>query len=286
MAENLNLAEVLEDVKEAARAAGALLREAYDRPRDISYKGEVNLVTGADLAAEELIITTLGKKYPEIGVLAEEGGVSGAQGDLRWLIDPMDGTNNFAHALPMFCTSIALRDPDGPLLGVIYEPLRDECFSAIRGQGAMLNDRPCHVSDVPRLKQSMVATGFPYERQTALDNNGAAVSLFLRRAQGVRRMGAAALDLAYVACGRFDGYWEWGTGPWDIAAGVLLVEEAGGRLTTYAGAPVDELQAAGQNLVASNSLIHDEMLAALREIYEYGNDGSFTLKPEFHFPIR
>lgn len=286
MAENLNLVEVLEDVKEAARAAGALLREAYDRPRDISYKGEVNLVTGADLAAEALITATLGEKYPEIGVLAEEGGVSGAEGELRWLIDPMDGTNNFAHALPMFCTSIALRDANGPLLGVIYEPLRDECFSAVRGQGAMLNDRPCRVSDAPRLSDSMVATGFPYERRTTLDNNAVAAALFLRRAQGVRRMGAAALDLAYVACGRFDGYWEWGTGPWDVAAGVLLVHEAGGRLTTYAGAPFDETQTVGQNLVASNGLIHDEMLAALREIYDYGEDGSFSLKPGLDFPLR
>lgn len=277
--------EVLNYVKETARRAGEVLREAYDRPRTITYKGEVDLVTETDVAVEELIISTLQERYPHVGVLAEEGGVAGEVGEMCWLIDPLDGTNSFAHGIPIFCLSIALRAPDGPVLGVIYDPLRDECFSAIRGRGAMLNDRPCHVSDAHRLGQAMLATGFPYERRTIADNNSAAVALFLRRAQGIRRLGSAALDMAYVACGRFDGYWEWGVRPWDIAAGLLLVEEAGGRLTDYAGRPVDDLRQDRLNLVASNSHIHDEMLAALAELYEYTDDGDFILRDEFRLPI-
>lgn len=269
---------MLDFVIDTSRRAGELLREAYDRPRHISYKGEVNLVTETDIAAEELIIGRLHDAYPEIGVLAEESGESGANGDLRWLIDPLDGTNNFAHALPVFCTSIALRDADGPLLGVIYDPLRDECFSAARGQGAMLNGKPMHVSDVPSLLQSMVGTGFPYVRHTTTDNNAEALELFLRRAQGIRRMGSAAIDLAYVACGRLDGYWEWGINPWDVTAGILLVQEAGGQVSTYAGSVIDELQMERMNVVASNGHIHGEMLAALADVYDYGEDGGFTLK--------
>src|SRR5690606_6755564 len=195
-----------------------------------------------------------------------EGGEVGEVGEMRWLIDPLDGTNSFAHGIPIFCVSIGLRGPDGPVLGVIYDPLRDECFSALRGQGAWLNDRPCRVSSVPRLGEAMLATGFPYERRTIIDNNSAAAAMFLRRAQGLRRLGSAALDMAYVACGRFDGLWEWGVKPWDIGAGLLLVKEAGGRLTNYAGRPVDDLRQNRQNVVASNGLIHDEMLAVLAQI--------------------
>lgn len=269
---------MLDFVIDTAYRAGELLREAYDRPRHISYKGEVNLVTETDIAVEELIIGTLREAYPEIGVLAEESGESGENGSLRWLIDPLDGTNNFAHALPVFCTSIALRDAEGPLLGVIYDPLRDECFSAVRGQGAALNGQPLHVSDAPKLMQGMLGTGFPYVRQTTTDNNAEAVAHFLRRAQGIRRMGSAAIDLAYVACGRLDGYWEWGINPWDVTAGILLVQEAGGQLSTYAGGPIDELQMERMNVVASNGLIHGEMLDTLADVYDFGENGDFTLK--------
>jgi|CZCB01.1.fsa_nt_gi myo-inositol-1(or 4)-monophosphatase len=284
MAEETNLTGMLDYVKQTARRAGDILREAYDRPRNITYKGEVDLVTETDLTVEAFIISALQERYPDIGVLAEEGGEVGEVSEMRWLIDPLDGTNSFAHGIPIFCVSIGLRGPDGPVLGVIYDPLRDECFSALRGQGAWLNDRPCRVSSVPRLGEAMLATGFPYERRTIIDNNSAAAAMFLRRAQGIRRLGSAALDMAYVACGRFDGLWEWGVKPWDIGAGLLLVKEAGGRLTNYAGRPVDDLRQNRQNVVASNGLIHDEMLAVLAQIYEFTDDGDFILKNEYRLP--
>lgn len=250
-----------------ARSAGDILREAYSQPRQIEYKGTVNLVTQADRASERYIVAALGEAFPSHAVMAEEGSNTGGQSGLTWLIDPLDGTTNFAHGFPVFAVSMALRDARQVLAGIVYDPMRDECFTAAKGGGAMLNGRPIHVSGTPDMGQGLLATGFPYDRQTAEDNNTTALGVLIRRCQGIRRAGAAALDLVYVACGRLDGYWEMRMQPWDIAAGMLIVREAGGRATSYHGAEQDDAILSGGRIVASNSLIHDAMLAALADIY-------------------
>lgn len=263
----LDLLDVLKIAESIAQRAGDILREAYSQPRQIEYKGVVNLVTQADRASEQVIVSALQEAFPAHAVTAEEGGERSGKGGLTWLIDPLDGTTNFAHGFPVFAISMALRDAERVLVGVIYDPMRDECFTAAFGHGAMLNGRPIRVSDVPHMGQGLLATGFPYDRQTADDNNTAAFSLFIRRCQGIRRAGAAAIDLAYVACGRLDGYWEMRMQPWDIAAGTLIVREAGGKATTYEGNEQDDTLLAGGKIVASNGLIHHEMLAAIGETY-------------------
>lgn len=268
----------LDAAEAVARRAGELLRVAYRQPRRIDYKGAVNLVTQADRESEALIIRALRNQFPGTAVLAEESGTHMASGDLIWLVDPLDGTNNFAHGFPMFCVSIALWDAEGPLVGVVYDPLRDECFCAARGRGATLNGRPIHVSDNQPLRRGLISTGFPYERSVAADNNTAAISAFLHRALDVRSNGSVALDLAFVACGRLDGYWERGPEPWDVGAGLLLVTEAGGMVSRYCGETRLTAMLQGRDYVASNGLIHAEMLAVLREVYDLGEDGNFKLK--------
>lgn len=277
--EYFDLLAALEFARTVARRAGEVLRDAYYQPREIDFKGAVNLVTQADYAAEKLIVDALQEAYPGFAFLAEEGGEIAGDNGFRWLIDPLDGTNNFAHGYPVFAVSIALYEGTDPLLGVIYDPLRDECFSAAKGHGAALNGQPMHVSQIPDLRRALVATGFPYDRQTHTDNNVRAVDAFLRRAQGLRRAGAAALDLAYVAAGRLDAYWEKALGAWDLAAGILLVREAGGSVTPYsADAPVESLLR-GESIVATNGLIHREMLDVLASVYDYTADGGFHLRP-------
>jgi myo-inositol-1(or 4)-monophosphatase len=261
-----------------ARRAGALLREAYSQPHHIDFKGEVNLVTQTDRDSEALIVEALTAEFPGTAILAEESGAQPGSNGLTWIVDPLDGTNNFAHGYPVFAVSIALWASDGPLAGVVYDPLRDECFCAARGQGATLNGEPTRVSPTQSLLHSILATGYPYDHHTALDANTAASSAFLRRAQDLRRSGAAALDLAYVACGRLDGFWEMGLDPWDVGAGLLLVREAGGMVSRYNGDPDLAAMLHGHNHAASNGLIHGEMLAALRDVYDFADDGSFTLK--------
>jgi myo-inositol-1(or 4)-monophosphatase len=263
----LDLAAVLRTAESIARSAGNILREAYHRPRQIEYKGEVNLVTQADLASEKQIVAALQTAFPAHTIVAEEGGGYSAGSGLVWLIDPLDGTTNFAHGFPVFAISMALRDDEQILLGLIYDPMRDECFAAARGCGATLNGQPIGVSETLELGQSLLATGFPYDRQTADDNNIVALSAFIRRCQGARRAGAAALDMAYTACGRLDGYWEMRVQPWDIAAGILIVREAGGRATSYQGIEQDAPILTSGTIVASNASIHDDMLAILAGIY-------------------
>ena len=264
-----DLNEVLTTVEQIARQAGDVLREAYYQPRHVDHKGAVNLVTQTDRDAEALIVAALREHFPDTAILAEEGGViDGKDNGQLWLIDPLDGTNNFAHGFPVFAVSIALREGADVLLGVVYDPLHDECFSAVRGQGATLNGEPIHVSGASDLQQGLLATGFPYDRQTADDNNSDALALFLRRAQGIRRAGAAAIDMVWVACGRLDGYWEMRLYPWDIAAGLLIVREAGGRVTDYQGNSDNAALLTGRAMVASNGLIHDEMLAVLGTLYD------------------
>jgi myo-inositol-1(or 4)-monophosphatase len=261
----LNFASILETAEAIALSAGEILCQAYHQPQQIDYKGEVNLVTQADLASEKYIVAALLDAFPTHAVIAEEGGEHNGKSGLTWLIDPLDGTTNFAHGFPVFAVSMALRNAEQVLAGVIYDPIHEECFVTAKGRGATLNGKPIHVSATSEIGQSLLATGFPYDRQTADDNNAAAFSAFIRCCQGVRRAGAAVLDLAYVACGRLDGYWEMRMQPWDIAAGMLLVCEAGGQVTSYQGIEQDDTILAGGKIVASNGLVHDKMLAVLAE---------------------
>jgi myo-inositol-1(or 4)-monophosphatase len=260
--------EYLKAAEEIAQAAGALLRDAYVQPRQIAYKGAVDLITQADRDAETLIVQSLKATFPEHSILSEESGAVAGGNGYRWIIDPLDGTTNFAHGFPVFAVSIALHGPEGLLAGVVYDPMRDECFTAVKGEGARLNGRPIQPSAVDQLKAALVVTGFPYNRHTAPDNNSAAFAAFIRRAQGVRRVGAAALDLAYVACGRLDGYWEFPINSWDIAAGMLLVKEAGGMVTTYQAEADEGVVLREGQIVASNGHIHQAMIATLHEVHD------------------
>jgi myo-inositol-1(or 4)-monophosphatase len=249
---------------DAARAAGRLLRDELSGSRRIAYKGTpTNLVTEMDQRAEAVILERLRGAFPDDAVLAEELGASDGRSDRRWLVDPLDGTTNYAHGLPIFGVSIALETARRLVLGVVYDPSRDEMFVGERGGGATLNDAPIKVSAAPSVGASLLVTGFPYNIRETADTNLPEYAAFSLRARAVRRLGSAAIDLAYVACGRFDAYWELRLGAWDVAAGAVLVEEAGGRVTGIDGHALD---VDAPTLLASNGLIHDEMLAALREI--------------------
>jgi myo-inositol-1(or 4)-monophosphatase len=267
---------------EVAYEAGALIREAFGSITKVDYKGEVNPVTETDTAAENLIIERIRRAFPDHAILGEEtGGARGqavASDDPRpiWLIDPLDGTNNFAHGFPHVSVSIAWRSAAKIQVGVVYDPLRDEIFVARRGEGATVNGAPMRVTSTARLADAFLATGFPYNRRVAAENNVQMLDNFLRRSQGVRRVGSAALDLAYVAWGRFDGFWEPRLSPWDLAAGSLLVEEAGGRMSDFEG---DTRRLfSGEEVVASNGLIHKEMLRVLRE-------GPAAPHPDYPTPV-
>jgi myo-inositol-1(or 4)-monophosphatase len=245
-----------------AREAGAILREGLGGPRQIAFKGQVDLVTEMDKRSEALIVGTLTARFPEHRVVAEEGsGPREGGSPYRWLIDPLDGTTNYAHGHPCFAVSIALQEGDQTIVGVVYDPTRDELFRAERGGGAFLNDRPIHVSDIDELIRAMLATGFPYNaavRHVALAHWHA----FSYAAQAIRRDGSAALDLCAVACGRYDGFYEAHLGPWDCGAGALIVAEAGGRLTDYGGGPFDPFRG---ELVATNGPLHEAILKILAE---------------------
>ncbi len=248
----------------AARAAGQLLRSELPGSRQIAYKGApTNLVTEMDARAEELIVRQLVSAFPDDGVLAEERGATPGRSGRRWIIDPLDGTTNYAHALPMFSVSIALEAERRIQLGVVFDPNLDELYVAERGRGLTLNDRRLAVSMTATLDASLLTTGFPYNIRQTADTNLKEYAAFALRCRGVRRIGSAVLDLAWVAGGRFDGHWELSLGPWDVAAGSLFVEEAGGRITNLTGAALD---IDAPTVVASNGRIHDEMLAVLREI--------------------
>ncbi len=258
----MNGAAWLDDAIAIARDAGALLREAFAHPLAIRYKGEIDLVTDADKASERAIVEAIGRRFPGHAVLAEEGGGQG-DAEWRWVIDPLDGTTNFAHRYPFFCVSIALEHRGAPHLGVVYDPLRDECFAAMRGHGATLNGAPIAVSRVDRLERALAATGFPYDVHERPEETLRFFAPFLSRVQGVRRDGSAALNLAYLACGRFDLFWETKLHAWDVAAATLIVEEAGGRVTDFAGGPSPK---DGFEVAASNRVLHDALLAVLAPI--------------------
>lgn len=245
-----------------ARDAGALLVQRLGSAK-VSTKGDINLVTEADIAAENLILERIRSYYPQHGILAEESGeailVGGKRSDWKWIIDPLDGTTNYAHGYPCFCVSIGLEHAGKLEIGVVYDPMRDEMFAAERGQGATLNDRKIRVSSVEELNNAMLCTGFPYNVRERHDF-AREFTNFTMAAQAVRRDGSAALDLAYVACGRFDGFWEDGLSPWDIAAGALLIAEARGKITNYKDEPLDIYN---EQVLATNGLIHDAMMKVL-----------------------
>jgi myo-inositol-1(or 4)-monophosphatase len=249
---------------DTAKRAGSLLSAELGKLRQIAFKGSpTNLVTEMDRRAEALIIETIQAEFPGDAILSEERGTVGGVSGRRWIIDPLDGTTNYAHGIPIFCVSIALEVDGLTRLGVVYDPTLDECFVARRGDGASLNGQRLSVSEAVTLNESLVATGLPYNIRETPHNNLAEFSAFSLRCQGVRRMGSAVLYFCYVAAGRLDGYWELRVGPWDAAAGVLMVEEAGGRVTNLEGGPLNPER---PEVVASNGRIHDEMLRVLKEV--------------------
>lgn len=245
---------------EAARAAGQLLRQELGGSRRITYKGAINLVTEMDRRAERLIVGVLREAFPDHAVLAEESGVQAGTSGYRWIIDPLDGTTNYAHGLPMFCVSVALEADGEVVLGVAYDPNLEELFLAERGGGAFLNGEPIRVSETAALEESLLTTGFPYDIRSTTRTNLPEFAAFSLRARAVRRIGSAVLDLCYVAAGRFDGYWELALGPWDLAAGSLIVREAGGVVTNVRGGP---FALEGPGVLATNGKIHHAMLEVL-----------------------
>jgi myo-inositol-1(or 4)-monophosphatase len=262
------MSERLDFARVTARQAGALLREFAHRRLEVRTKStEIDLVTEADLASERLIVAAIRERFPHHAILAEEG-----QGDTQdtvagaehlWLVDPLDGTVNYAHGFPVWGVSLALAQHGQVLMAVTYSPLHDEVFWAERGGGTWLNGRRVHVSSAGRLRDALLATGFAYRRATLETNNLAEFNAMMPRVQGLRRAGAAVLDMAYLACGRLDGYWEMHLNPWDWAAGWLLVEEAGGLVTDMQGEPWALFK---DNIAASNGpVLHEKLLELLRE---------------------
>ena len=272
MSESAAQLEWVPKASEIAREAGTRLREFLAQGVETEYKGDVDLVTVADRTVEKLIRGRLGEVFSDHGIYGEEGTRERMEQEFRWYVDPLDGTTNFAHGMPHFCVSMGLeqRKPGGGpghegeiVAGVIYDPMLDELFSAERGKGARLNGQPIHVSRVPDLAESLVATGFP-SRKRHDSPNVHFYHEFTLRSHGVRRAGSAALDLAYVACGRYEAFWEFNLNPWDTAAGALLVEEAGGRMSDFAGGPfcLDS-----REVLASNGRIHEELVSMFRDMF-------------------
>jgi myo-inositol-1(or 4)-monophosphatase len=252
--------EQLDFAIELARAAGDVLKHYSGREKQVELKGRANLVTVADKESEALIISRIRQRYPNHSILAEESGASGSSdaSEGKWIIDPLDGTTNFAHQYPFFCVSIAFEQAGEIRCGAVYDPWRDEMFSGARGMGSFVNGQRLRVSDAPTLRSSLIMTGFPYGFRDKITRILSQFEDFLVESQAVRRGGSAALDLCYAALGRVDGFWEMDLHPWDTAAGVIILEEAGGRVTDFAGNPFSIY---GKEIVASNGHIHDEMVS-------------------------
>jgi myo-inositol-1(or 4)-monophosphatase len=253
--------DFLTPMQDLAREAGALLISYFGKV-SIEYKGDADLVTQADRSSEKLIVERIRKQWPHHDLIGEEGSRTETGSDYRWYVDPLDGTTNFAHGYPVFCVSMGLEYKGELLAGVVYDPTRDEMFAAAKGSGAQLNGRAIRVSKTARLKESLVATGFPSHKRHKNPNINFYHQITLR-SHGVRRAGSAALDLCYVACGRYDAFWEFNLNSWDTAAGVLLVHEAGGKVTNFRGEPfsIDSRQ-----VLATNGVLHAEMLKEFGEI--------------------
>jgi len=250
-----------------AREAGALLMQYFHQGLKIEYKGDADLVTAADRASEALIRERISRQFPSHDVLGEEQGLNDQGSDYRWYVDPLDGTTNFAHGYPVFCVSMALEHRTGAgakrVAGVVYDPTRGELFSAEQGRGAHLNGKPIHVSKAATLKECLLATGFPSHKRHKNPNIHFYHQITLRT-HGVRRAGSAALDLCNVACGRFDGFWEFNLNPWDTAAGVLIVEEAGGKVSRFDGSA---FEIDSSETLASNGLVHEVLMREFEEIF-------------------
>lgn len=257
------MASYLETSIEIAREAGALLCHYQERRLGYELKGDYDLVTEADRASERLVVERLRSYFPSHNIVAEEGGGFQSSSEYCWYVDPLDGTTNFAHSFPVYNVTIALEHAGEVISGVIFDPTRQELFSGERGGGAYLNNRRIRVSNTDRLEESLVATGFP-SRKRHHDINVHFYYQLAMVSHGVRRAGAAALDLAYVACGRLDGFWEFGLNPWDVAAGLLLVSEAGGRFSDMHGGPAS---LRGPHVVVNNGLIHEAMLGLFAEVF-------------------
>lgn len=258
----MSASERLQVAEKAAREAGKVLMERFPKERIVEHKGKIDLLTDADTAAEEAVLGVLRGRFPDHAFLAEESGASG-ESKFRWIIDPLDGTTNYAHSVPQFAVSIAYENEGRVDVGVIYDPVRDELFSATRGGGAFKNGEPISVSRTEEPSEALICTGFPYWIHQEYEGPLALFEAFLRRARGVRRFGAAAIDLAWIACGRFDGFFELGLKPWDVAAGALLIEEAGGRVTNLDGSPLD---LGGGRILAAPPILHGALLELAREV--------------------
>lgn len=248
--------DIREFAIETARRAGALLKENVGKVGRIEFKGAVDIVTEIDRKSEELIMAAIGKSFPGHGILTEESPEVKQDSPYKWIIDPLDGTTNYSHGFPFFCVSIGFEEAGEVTFGAVYDPMLDELYTAEKGKGAALNGKKITVSAIDDLGRSLLATGFPYDLRASKDNNLNFFSEFAVKAQAIRRAGSAALDLCYIASGRFDGYWEMKLRPWDTAAGVLIVREAGGLVTDFSGGPFSIY---GKECLATNGLIHENM---------------------------
>lgn len=250
-----------------AREAGALLVHHFHQGLKIEYKGDADLVTGADRASEALIRERVATQFPSHDVLGEEQGLKDRGSEYRWYVDPLDGTTNFAHGYPVFCVSLAIEHranaTGNRIAAVVYDPTRDELFSAEKGKGSQLNGKAIQVSKISQMKECLVATGFPSHKRHKNPNIHFYHEITLKT-HGVRRAGSAALDLCCVACGRFDGFWEFNLNPWDTAAGVLIIEEAGGKVSRFDGSP---FQLDSRETLATNGLVHDALVQEFQEIF-------------------
>jgi myo-inositol-1(or 4)-monophosphatase len=254
--------ELLAFAADVARGAGEILRRSYGRRQTIHFKGEINLVTDVDRESEAYILGRIRDAYPDHGILSEESPERMSPSPFRWIVDPLDGTTNYAHGYPCFCVSVAV-ERDGELLaGAVYDPLLDELFTATPGSGAFRNGERIAVSRTAELRKCLLATGFAYDVKTSTDNNFDFFRAFVFAGQAIRRDGSAALDLCYLACGRFDGFWELKLKPWDTAAGLLILQEAGGMASRLDGSAYDIHQ---PDLLASNGRIHVRMIEVLRD---------------------
>ena len=252
----------LNDLVSLGKQSGEILRNSFGQILQVDHKGVIDLVSEADRRSEQFLLSTIRQHFPADTIVAEESGELAGTGDYTWYIDPLDGTVNYVHGLPIYSISIAYAQRGELRLGVVYDPMRDECFSAELGQGAWLNGQPIHPTPTSDLDHALLVTGFPYDIRTNPDNNLDHYAHFALRTQGVRRLGSAALDLCYVACGRFDGFWELRLNAWDVAAGVLIARQAGARVTNIAGG--SDFMSSPQSILAANPHLHPLMLVELR----------------------